>query len=242
LQLVIDTFDPALGQTVLPTSGLLSETGFEFLVEIGGPADALVKVLPEYSPLQRAHLVMSGEFYGEPFRRPVLSVRREDGVFDTLFVLTNRPRFIGPGRQVRGAGHNPGRLRYGRAADHSLADWWYDEREGMLQLRLPWGLLNVGDPSSRRVLAESDPEQALGRKPGAPPSRRASVVTDGFRFAVVAWTPGPDVLGTIPALDADGKWPMDRFRTWTWQTWENPTWHEYLKPAYRSLQQLWSAP
>jgi len=241
LQLAIDTFDPALGQMVLPTSGLLSQAGFEFLVELNRPDDAQLKVLPEYSPFQHEHLVMSGEYYGEIFRRPVLSVRRLDGVFDSLFALTNRPRFVGPGRQVRGSGDNPGRLRYGRAADHSLADWWYDEAQGMLQLRLPWGLLNVGDPSSRRVLFESDPEQALGRRPEAPPSRLTSVVTDGFRFAVVAWKPGPDVLGTIPALDADGKWPLDRFRTWSWQTWEDPTWHEYLKPAYRSLQQLWSA-
>jgi len=242
LQLAIDTHGATLGQGLLPTSGLFSQAGFEFLVELNGPADAQLRVLPEYSPYRSPIEVESGEFYGEPFRRPLLSVRREDGVFDTLYALLNRPRYIAEGRKVRGVGRNVGRLRYGRAQDDSNADWWYDAASGMVQLRLPWGLLNVADPSSRRVMTESDPEQALGRRPGAPPSQRASVATEGFRFAAVAWRPGPDVLGTIPALDAQGHFTIERMPLWTWPTWETPTWHEYLKPAYRALQQYWAAP
>jgi hypothetical protein len=103
-------------------------------------------------------------------------------------------------------------------------------------------MLNVTDPSSRRVLTESDPEQALGRRPGASPSIMTGVVTDGFRFGVVAYRRGRGVTGALPALDDRGEWPLARFRTWTWPTWEEPTWHEYLKPSYRALQQLWGAP
>ena len=242
LQLAIDTFDPALGQLLLPTSGLRSGAAFEFLLELNGPADAQLKVLPEYLPFTPARLVESGTNYGEPFRRPLLSVRRQDAVFDTLYALTNRPRFMTDGRRVRGSGYNVGRLRFGTAERDSNADWWYDARAGILQLRLPWALLNVGDPSSRRVLFESDPEQALGRRPDAPPSERTSVLTDGFRFGVVALRRGPDVLGTLPALDEFGDWPLASFRTWSWPTWETPTWHEYLKPSYFALQRLWSAP
>lgn len=242
LQLAIDTFDPALGQTLLPTSGLRSGAAFEFLLELNGPSDAQLKVVPEYLPYTPHRLVDGGAFYGEPFRRPLLSVRRQDAVFDTLYALTNRPRYISESRRALGIGYNVGRLRFGTVDEDSNADWWYDTDAGMLQIRLPWGLLNVGDPSSRRVLFESDPEQVLGRRPGAAPSERTSVPTDGFRFGVVALREGLRILGTLPARDDTGAWPLAHFRTWAWPTWETPTWHEYLKPSYYSLQQLWSKP
>ena len=242
LQLGIDTFDPERGQVLLPESGVRSRAAFEFLLALNGPRDAQLKVVPDYLPYTPERLTQNGAMYGEPFRRPLLTVRRFDAVFDSLFALTNRPRYLRDGRRVRGIGHNPGRLVFGTLAEDSNADWWYDQRAGVLQIRLPWALLNVGDPSSRRVLTESDPEQALGRRPEAPASVITSVPTDGFRFGVVALRPGPDVLGTMPALDPYGNWPLASFNTWTWPTWEAATWHEYLKPGYYALQRLWSSP
>ena len=91
------------------------------------------------------------------------------------------------------------------------------------------GLLNVADPSSRRVLDERSGSEG-------------TTVTAGFRIGVVALGRGGRVDGTLPALDADGRWPLDRLTLWTWPTWDTPTWHEYLKPAYTALQQLWRAP
>ncbi len=242
LQLAIDTRDPELGQAILPVSGLRSGAAFEFLVELNGPDDAQLKVTPEYNPYMPHRLVESGAYFGEHFRRPLLSTPRFDGVFDSLWALTNRPRYTGEGQLVRGRGITVGRLRFARASDNSLADWWYDEATGTIQLRLPWAMLNVSDPSSRLVAWESDPQQALTRDQSRPASRLVGVPTDGFRFAVVAIRPGPDVLGTIPARDDYGNLPFDRFRTWRWATWEEPTWHEYLKPAYSALQQYWRAP
>jgi hypothetical protein len=241
-QLAIDTHDPSLGQVVLPTSGIRSSAAFEFLVELNSAADAQLKVTPDYLLYMPHRLVESGAFFGEHFRRPLLSTRRYDAVFDTLYALTNRPRFTAEGRQVRGQGMNVGRLRYARARDNSLADWWYDQTAGIIELRLPWALLNVSDPSSRMLAWESDPEQALGRRADAPPSRLVGRATDGFRFGLVALRPGPDIAGTIPARDAYGNWPLANFTTWAWPTWETPTWHEYLKPSYYALQRLWAAP
>lgn len=80
-----------------------------------------------------------------------------------------RDRRTDKGERIRGSGVNVGRLRYARAVDHSLADWWYAQEAGVLQLRLPWPMLNVSDPSSRQVLFESDPLQATGPSPGSPP-------------------------------------------------------------------------
>jgi hypothetical protein len=242
LQIGIDSYRPDLGQVVLPVSGLRSGAGFEFLLEVNDTSDAQLKILPEYNPYMPLRLVESGTFFGEHFRRPILSERRYDGVFDTLFALTNRPRFRGDGTQIRGRGFNLGRLRFGTVASHTLSDWWWDAAAGLLEVRLPWGLLNVSDPSSGKILFESDVERALHPSEKGPPSELVGLPSDGFRFAVVALRPGPDVLGTIPSRDAYGAMPLSAFTTWKWKTWDTPTYHAYLKPVYAALQRLWAAP
>ncbi|MBX7118169.1 MAG: hypothetical protein K1X31_04130, partial [Gemmatimonadaceae bacterium] len=241
LQIAIDTHDAFRGQTVLPFSGIRSAIGWEYLVSIDGPRDARLEVTPDYLPYMPERLTGSGAHFGEHFRRPLYPQRRADGVFDPLWALTNRPRFTSAGVQVRGQGLTVGRLVNGRAREDSNADWWYDAPSGTIQVRLPWALLNVSDPSSRLVVSESEPEVALGRRDG-PRSVLVGVPTEGFHFGIVAWTPGPDVLGALPALDAYGNWPRERFPLWEWPTWETPAYHTYLKPVYFALQRLWAAP
>ena len=85
-------------------------------------------------------------------------------------------------------------------------------------------------------------DKALHPSDEGPQSQLTGIPSDGFRFGVVAIKPGPDVIGTIPALDAYGNWPRAAFITWKWKTWETPTAHERLKPEYQALQKLWAAP
>ena len=242
VQLGLDTYRPELGQTLLPVSGLRSEVGFEFLLDVRGPGDAQLLVVPEYNPYVPDRLASGGDWFGEHFHRPVFSRRRSDAQFDSLYALTNRPRYARDGRFIPGAGVNMGRLIYGRASENSLADWFYDPSAGMLQLRLPWGLLNVSDPSTGRILFESDTALAL-KPPGdeCPPcSALIGVPNDGFRVAVVALRPGPQLAGTIPALTPFGRFAAPSFATWHWATWDQPTWHEYPKPTYTALRDLWA--
>ena len=242
LQIGIDSYKPDLGQVILPVSGLRSGAAFEFMVEVNDTSDAQLKVVPDYNLYVPYRLVQDGAFFGEHFRRPVYSPRRIDGVFDTLFALTNRPRFLPDGKQIRGRGVNIGRLRYGTEALNSLADWWWDAAAGMLEIRLPWGLLNVSDPSTQKILYESNVELALHPTESGPSSQLAPMPSDGFRFAVVAMKPGPTLLGTIPARDAYGNLPLSAYPTWKWKPWDVPTWHSRLKPVYAALQKLWAAP
>ena len=242
IQIAIDTYRPDLGQMVLPESGLRSGAGFEFLLELDDPSRGELKITPDYNPYMPERLTKSGAFFGEHFRRPILSLRRSDGLFDPLFVLTNRPRYMGDGSLVRGRGIDLGQLRYGTLAQNTLSDWWWDAGAGILEIRLPWGLLNVSDPSTARILFESDVEKALHPGDAGPYSKLVGKPSDGFRFAVVALSTGPDVLGTLPALDAYGNWPRSAFATWTWKTWDTPTYHARLKPAYAAFQRLWASP
>jgi hypothetical protein len=135
------------------------------------------------------------------------------GTFDSLFVATNRLRVARDGRTFPARGVNRGRLRYGRAVESSLADWFVDP-SGLVEVRLPWGLLNVTDPSSRTVLKRvRDPGPFL------------TEVSPGFTFVVT------DPRGSRLA----------NTRHYAWPVWETPVWHERLKPAYYAMQTLWGS-
>ncbi len=240
LQLGLDTYRPELGQMLLPVSGLLSEVGFEFLLDIRGPTDAQLKVSPDYNPYAQAQIATGSESFAEHFQRTVLSRTRSDGKFDSLFALTNRPRYTRAGTFIPGSGVNAGRLTYGRASENSLADWFHDASAGMLQIRLPWGMLNVSDPSTASILYASDTVLALKQSDDCSPcSGFVGVPSDGFRLAAVALGLESNVAGSIPAVSESGRLVAPSFVTWRWAKWEQPTWHEYVKPTYGALRDLW---
>ena len=216
----IDTYRPDRGQFALPGLPDSTPTGVEFALVLNDTADAQLLVTPGYNPYlgprPGMHPTDLDAFYN---RRASVDGRRDDRVFDSLFVTTNRLRVSRTGRIFPAHGVNRGRLRFGRAAEGSLADWFVDRGAGLVEVRLPWGLLNVTDPSSRTVLARV-------RDPG--PFR--TVATNGFQFVVVAVGPG----GTQRARLVPG-------RPFVWPTWETPVWHERLKPAYFAMQALWGS-
>src|SRR2546425_12905407 len=105
--------------------------------------------------------------------------------FMEIKVETNRRRFGRDGTVFAPLLWNRSPLRHGsmdpRDPDHStLADWRVGVAANAIELRIGWGLLNVTDPSSRRVLHD-DPGDL--KKVG-------SVETEGVRFYVAAGQPG----------------------------------------------------
>src|SRR5207249_2293201 len=213
----IDTHRGAGGERRLPGVAGASDVGFEFALVLNDTTDAQLLVVPAYNPylVPRAG---AGPTALDAFYHwgATLEGASAGGAWDSLFVTTNRWR---DGRTYAARGVNRGRLRYGRAAASSLADWYVDRDAGLVEVRLAWGLLNVTDPSSRRVLRRI-----------ALPDRFETTVSEGLRFtvaavarddgAVRAWLPGA---------------------TFAWAPWEEPVWHERLKPAYAALRDVWGS-
>ena len=234
VQLAIDTWLPATGQHRLPATGLSSALGFEFLVDLAGPDRATLRVTPEYNRHATLKDPVTGDDYGRFFRRPVTIVDRRDGRFDSLFVVTNRARFGRDGTFYPASGYDRGRLRHGPAAGpggSTLNDWYWDAGAALLQLRLPWDLLNVTDPSTRTLLFERTARGDFG-----------TATATGFHVAVATYRRGPqgaaEPAGTLPA-----RWDAaDAFRPWLWSAWTEPTSHGRLKPVYDSLRTLWATP
>jgi len=141
------------------------------------------------------------------------------GVWDSMWVTTNRWRIARNGRTFPAEGVDRGRLRFGTEAASTLSDWYVDRGAGLVEVRIPWGLLNVTDPSSHRILRRISPGGGF-----------QTDSTDGFRFGVVAVDHAGGELDRLAAGP-----------TYQWAGWEMPVSHERLKAAYYAIRDLWSS-
>ena len=155
VQIAFDTWKPDAGQQVLPGNSIRSDLGFEFVAEFNGKHDASLKVTPDYNRHAAPAFIEANDDRGLFFHRPITTVARADGLWDSLFVMTNRARFGRDGSFYPAHGINRGRLRYGTEQESTLSDWYWDANAGVLQVRLAWDLLNVSDPSSATILYET---------------------------------------------------------------------------------------
>jgi hypothetical protein len=158
-----------------------------------------------------------------------MTVNRNDGRFDSLFIITNRARFGRDGTFYPAQGYDRGKLRYGIQDSSSLVDWYLDQRAGLLQLRIPWDLINVTDPSTRTLLDDRRTRGGFG-------TARAT----GFHIGVIVHrkTRSGEIVGALPRLQG-AVWPPTGFRPWLWRGWTTPRAHGRLKPVYDSLKRLW---
>lgn len=229
--LALDTYLPRSGQTALPEVPLKSEIGFEFLLNLDNPSRAAVRILPSYNPYVGAAAILGGDDFGRFYRRPATIGVEADGRFDPMFVITNRARFGRDGTFFPAQGYDRGVLRFGREEESSLADWYADTAAGLIEIRLPWGLLNVTDPSSKTVLFDRD---------GQLTGEFGTAVTDGIRIgALVQGKDDPSRLLSALPTPRNGTWQADDFALWQWTGWEEPSSHSRLKPVYDSLQSTW---
>jgi hypothetical protein len=180
----LDVLDPRRGDTRLPAP--LDATwsrGAEFVLLID-PAGRSGRDTP------RAELFADRRMAWSEYARvlqgdslvaldaPMRPAANDDGRYVPLIVNVNRARVGRDGRIYPGRNLDTGRLARGRevraAATDSVrgfdpgTEWWLDRARGVLEVALPWGLLNVGDPSSLAVLDDTTgtPEIERSTTPG----------------------------------------------------------------------------
>jgi hypothetical protein len=210
-RLAIDTYDRSRGERVLPPPGMTTlPTGVEFLVELFGPGQSRVTVSAPYEPYSRIE------------RGPIASPAVPSGRFVRLDFEPNRPRFGRDGTAFPAVHVDRGNLRFGSLDPHApkeIADTRTDvsigPSTGTIEIRLPWALLNVTDPSSRRVLHQEDVHpQPLG-----------TVESEGLGIYALSVNPASPGRAPRDSLPATGE-PAPIFR---WANWEQPGYALELK-------------
>jgi Tfp pilus assembly protein PilF len=230
-QIGIDTYRRNLGDTRLPHTGSAAPIGLEFVLDLGGPEQSQVLVDHPYNPYRPVVIPGSKPQATQHVYNPAVRIVANDlGQWDSLVVVPNRRRIGRDGKIYPAISYNRNRLLHARESDNSLADWYADAATGVIEVRLPWGMLQLVDPSKRSVLFGNT---AAGNVSGA--------ATDGFRFVVESYDP------SRPQSDGDalprgvGAARFADIPTWTWATWEAPEWHAEIKPLFAAMQRTFGA-
>jgi hypothetical protein len=173
----LDTYDENRGERRLPPPADCSTTtGIEFAVVLSGPDASQLVVTPAY---RRWHPAESGAI------GLLASPTEPAGHYIAPTLETNRERFTRAGQRIPAQGVEPGRLRFGtldpaQPGFDSRTDVAVGSDAGVIELRLPWALLNFSDPSTANVLHNP----ARTATPGTTP-------TNGIRVSVCSADTGP---------------------------------------------------
>lgn len=213
----LDTYDARLGDHTLPFGlGLASKAGLEFVVRFRGERTAVLADAPY-------------DLFSHRYARPYRSADNDAGIFVMPRTESNRQRIGRDGTVFPPLRQEIGWLRRGTQdrrdpAFDSRSEWM--EGAGFIEARVPWGLLNVTDPSSRRVVHDAQPSgDVVGTR-----------VTEGFRALLVRYRIGamnvPEAV--IPAPGSKGRIPPPPLFTWT--TWQQPSFHVFRKQSFAMVK------
>ncbi len=233
----LDVLDRDRGDTRFPVvSDFTTQAGMEFVIYVQDADSAALLIDSGYNYSRFSRVLDRGEFKlcPWPFRPSVNS----DGKFEHLIVETNRERVDAAGRVYPALHLDAGKLKYLKssgAAAPADGDWRVSEGGRSVELRIPWALLNVTDPSSRSVLDDSAGTREL-----------EVTKTDGIAITVLSLTGGkrPRVADAMPNPVRDGEGyviPRGDIPVYTWTGWEDVKYVERRKGSFGAVSSCLSS-
>ncbi len=212
------------GERLLPFgTNLLSPIGLTFVIHLAGK--------------NRSRILVSGSYdkYLNDNPRVIRPESSDQGAWAMMQSLTNFRRISKDGKRFFPSHVSTmSRLRFGsldtRHPDyHSLADFFYVGSS--IELRIPWGLMNITDPSSKTVLWRDKDDKTR--------------TTNGIRLLAVSYRPEDDGIAarkTGGPSNHTCSLPTEltaaRIKTYSWDGWDTPVYHTYLKESYYSYQKV----
>jgi tetratricopeptide (TPR) repeat protein len=155
----LDTYAEELGErTLARPAACPTPTGVEFTVSLQGIRDSRLWVTAPYAPRHPAESGQVGR---------LISPAEPTGRWVVPELQTNRERYTRRGQQIAPQSIERGALRFGSldpaaAGFDTRTDVALGEATGVIEIRLPWSLLNFADPSSGRVLHQTAPAAQMG--------------------------------------------------------------------------------
>jgi hypothetical protein len=179
----------------------------DFLIEINGIQKSEIKIDPYYDPFYYLYHELLNLMPLNP-----LYNQKNSGLFVSMYQALSAEIYLPEdNRTIPFSKHHTGKLIYGNANPnhpdyYSLADFFFNE--GHLEIKIPWQLLNISDPSSKMMLSD------LYSNPGF-----SHEIIDGLFIGA-----------QIISQDQESHF-IELFAT-TWEAWEMPVYHERLKQSY----------
>lgn len=183
----------------------------DFIVTISGRDNSRILVDTYYDSFQ----YMYGEQRTMIPAKP-LHNKKASGVFEPIYLCLSREIRLPQDKiTIAFSKYEAGLLKHGNANPNdkdfnSLSD--FCEKDGNIEIRIPWQLLNVMDPSTKAVMEDFHQSKEF-----------SSQNVEGFYL-------GAGIIGKVQIDEAIG------MSFYSWKEWEQPTFHERLKPSYYILQ------
>ncbi|WP_322741896.1 hypothetical protein [Fictibacillus phosphorivorans] len=156
--------------------------------------------------------------------------QKNNGIYHPIEMALNKELTIPSTKEVIPfQSFETGKLRFGNGNPEgkdydSLTDVSVNEKEGIIEIRIPWLLLNVKDPSLHEVMGDMW-EGTLS----------ASEKTDGFAIAAYTYKANGAVSDSLPQ-SKEGMISLQNVRKYMWNEWDEPVYQERLKQSYYELQ------
>lgn len=241
IMLLLDTI-PDQGQHTVPGgSGLATDAGIDFAVDLRGPEQSRIWVDSYYDSTyymygERLNMIPSLDYANQ----------KNNGTFHKMELVLNQPMAVpnvhGETLHLPFESYETGLLRFGNGHPHSpefdsLTDVSYNETTGVLELRIPWQLLNVKDPSLWEIMSDLWTDGLEG-----------SQETAGFRIAALIYQRderdraeqpgGRRMTYAMPAITNNMLRSEDMY-VYQWERWEQPSYHERLKQSYDIMREAY---
>lgn len=242
--ILLDTI-PNQGQHRIPgDSGMTTEAGIDFVIDLKGPNKSRMWVDSYYDPFYYEYGTILNMLPQLEYAN-----RKNNGTFHKLMLGLNHPLEI---PNVRGQtlllpldSYETGVLKFGNgnpnhAEFDSLTDVSYNEKDHVVEVRIPWQLLNVRDPSTREIMGDMWKEGLKG-----------SEEISGFKISLLSYRPdnqgaidtlsGADISYTSPEF-MNGILKTEDMFEYQWEKWDIPKSHERLKKSYFIMKELFQTP
>jgi len=216
--ILLDTI-PNQGQSSLPHIEGVKETGIDFIVELTGENTSRVLIDSYYDTFYYDYGHMQNMIETKEYAN-----KKDNGIFHPIRLTLNKELAIHTEEgqmTVPFSDYETGHLTYGIGnpevnGSTSLADFYL--KNGTLELRLPWLMLNVKDPSQKEIMGD------VWSKTGLESSKTIESIS--LKIGVT-----DKEQNLVELLPDRGDWV-----TYTWGNWDKPVYHERLKKSYDYLQ------
>lgn len=220
LSIGIDTIN---NQGIKSVSGTTFDHGLDFLLDISGKDDAQLTVDSYYDPFHYQYGHLLGAIDSQPYAK-----EKDNGIFHPIRLALNKELVLpDTGEVVPFTSYETGSLKHGNADPaseqyDSLTD--YSIGSGVVEIRIPWLLLNIKDPSQKEQMTDLWNGGLEG-----------SGSFEEIRFTAFIREEGGAVTDILPGESS----PAD-FMSYSWENWDIPEYEERLKRSYDIMKQTFS--
>jgi len=235
--IALSTTTSPIGSARLPfVTGVQVPSGVNYVIQLGRPEESKILVASTYNPSQIVPVPGLPEQTQIRYRIPFLPRLDQRAAFEEMVVEPNRRRYGRDGRLYPPVRYSRSPLKWGTLAQgsteyNSLAQWYANPKTNIIEVRIPWGLLQVTDPSSLQVLAGIDRSGTFYTE-----------ATPGLRVALLSYRPqSGEVTDVLPTLQPGGVIAEEDLKRYVWAPWDSVEAKPYVKDSYAVVQRAFVA-